>query len=343
MTTSDTKQQTLVTRTAQTEQRYRQLFAMFRKLAQQALDAGMADATVPEPVRMVAIFLAREASWSAATARTYRASLVFGLQQLDDEAVTQALEMLYHVGEDAEDRMRRQMSMQEERRQRKEGRPVGGQQKAKRFSKAQVNRLLAELHTSRSQWADATSDWFMAGALTGLRPCEWCRAELIDSDGLSALRVQNAKATNGRSHGPNRTILLADLDGWQRALIVRHLVRVQGYARQERFEKMYEACRQLIRDAADRVFPKDVRHPTLYTARHMFAASVKTMFSQAEVAALMGHASIETAGRHYAERWSASGVAGVRPSNGDVEAVLNRNSSRSGAEPLHTFVKKVHP
>lgn len=342
MMESDTMQQA-ITRTQQTERRYGQLFAMFCRLAQDELDAGKADAAVPEPVRLALIFRAREAGWAAATARVYRSALVFGLGQRRDEAASQALDLLYHAEEDEQDRMVRQLEMQEQRRQRKMKQPAGSQQKATRFTRAQLTRLLEALNASRSQWAQPTADWFIAGLLTGLRPGEWCQAELVSSEGVSALQVRNAKATNDRSHGSSRTIVLAGLDDWQRALVVRHLARVKGYVAQDRYLPLYEGCRQLIRDAADRVFPKKSRHPTLYTARHLFAANAKTTFSQVEVAALMGHDSVDTAGMHYVERWSASGTARVRPSDADVDAVARRNPGLPQSEPERALADRSTP
>ena len=56
---------------------------------------------------------------------------------------------------------------------------------------------------------------------------------------------------------------------------------------------------------------------TLYTARHQFSANAKSDgLSKEEVAALMGHASIYTAGEHYGKRRGGHGSVGARGEGG---------------------------
>ena len=57
----------------------------------------------------------------------------------------------------------------------------------------------------------------------------------------------------------------------------------------------------------------------------MFTANAKSVFGRIEVAALLGHASADTAKLHYAQRRLGSGVTGVRPIENDVAAVAKRN------------------
>jgi integrase len=67
------------------------------------------------------------------------------------------------------------------------------------------------------------------------------------------------------------------------------------------------------------------RWPTLYSLRHQIAADAKQSGgSKAEVAALMGHASDETAGRHYGRRVSGQRRLKVQPSAADVATVRPR-------------------
>lgn len=81
----------------------------------------------------------------------------------------------------------------------------------------------------------------------------------------------------------------------------------------------------LLYAIARRLWPHRTRRPSLYTARHLFASSAKTRLSQAEVAALMGHAVTETATLHYGKRRHAHGGGKVTPLDANVAAVLARD------------------
>jgi hypothetical protein len=58
----------------------------------------------------------------------------------------------------------------------------------------------------------------------------------------------------------------------------------------------------------------------------MFAANAKSVSGRIEVAALLGHASADTAKLHYAQRRLGTGVTGVRPTENDVAALRHRSS-----------------
>ncbi|MCA8451381.1 hypothetical protein, partial [Burkholderia vietnamiensis] len=63
-------------------------------------------------------------------------------------------------------------------------------------------------------------------------------------------------------------------------------------------------------------------YPTLYSARHQFAADAKSSgWTQAEVAALLGHASDDTAARHYARARSGQSAIRVAPVGQEIQTV----------------------
>ena len=97
------------------------------------------------------------------------------------------------------------------------------------------------------------------------------------------------------------------------------------------YAALYRGARELIADVGRRVLcPRD-RYPSLYTARHAFASSAKLTFPQHVVAALMGHASVDTAPRHYAAARFARGgrPLEVDPSPQDVQAVARLQAARA--------------
>lgn len=202
----------------------------------------------------------------------------------------------------------------------------GPQQKAKWVSPADWDRLLSGIGATRSMWSAAARDWILAILLTGLRPCEWRTARLEGS----RLIVTNAKATNGRAHSACRTIDLSPAGHRAQAPVCSFLQTVESLGA-DRFEELYDGVRGLIYDVARKVFAGRSRFPTLYSARHCFAARAKATHSKTGVAALMGHASTETAGRHYAASRRARGgrPLEVEPDAADVDAVRRANSARA--------------
>ena len=134
----------------------------------------------------------------------------------------------------------------------------------------------------------------------------------------NCLVVQNAKATNGRAHSEERTLMISD---------VRELHNIGALCLQltsTDFEKKRRHVARAIRRHAKRLWPSAEKLPSLYSARHGFSAEAKAVYSKEEVAALMGHASTNTAGRHYARRRIASGFFKVLPCIADVDAVISK-------------------
>ena len=170
------------------------------------------------------------------------------------------------------------------------------------------------------EMSDQLTCFMVASISTGLRPSEWAQADLVqESTGLQ-LKVVNAKATNGRANGLYRHIHLDGLLEYQVRAIQRTLkngkVAIQqgpdGYCRWQ------QRLRNHLRRVAIKALGRRVRYPALYTFRHQFAANAKKSLSQEEVAALLGHGSTATAGRHYARASSANGANVVRPSVSEV-------------------------
>ena len=281
------------------------------------------------PQRIAAEFQAREADWSKRTSRLYRAALVWAFEEMGGEDAEDARAMLYHEDVDGENREERMQKVLAARATRKrDGVLRTSSQKAKYVSARDVELLLATLNASWSKWARPLQVWFLAAFYTGLRPAEWGHAALgVDARDRRTIIVRNAKHSHGRAHGVLRTLVL-NLPGHAIAIIEEHLEYVaRARSSVGGFERHYTQCRLLLGRTADRIWPRRRLHPTLYSARHMFTAEAKAVMSRAEVAALMGHASIETAGIHYARK-RAGGTIGVEPSDEDVSAVAELNSLR---------------
>lgn len=313
---------------------YKKTYASFEGRVRKA--DGMPRESEVSPVRVAGYFNDNEVHWEAKTARLYKAAIRYVLQVKQargDEAATHALAELSHEFDSEEDRIRRQDELVKARKTARKGRPRTSRQKVKRFAKEDAMLLINTLTHRRGEYSKMAALWFAAGSLSGLRPSEWqfARREVTPSMEW-ALIVRNAKSSYGRSHGKTRTIMLAGLSVEQTRVIADHMENVRNFVSQERFEHFYEMCRQCVKRVADELWPTRQKHPSLYTARHMFAADVKTIFGKAEVAALMGHGSTDTAGENYAQRWSGSGGLGVAPAEEDVQSVLALNADRLAKE-----------
>lgn len=198
--------------------------------------------------------------------------------------------------------------------------------KAKSFPlKAGIAVLNALRNAADQSWDSVTYGvWayhlFRAGLRFGLRPVEWKGARFIYiEDGELALEVPNAKNSHGRTFGPTRT-LIVDEDHLSKidplALESALWLTEQAYhMKDEDYQKILGGAEEKMRFILKRC-GTPCRLPrgniTLYTARHQFAANAKSDgLSREEIAALMGHASIDTAGLHYGKRRSGRGRFGM--------------------------------
>ena len=182
--------------------------------------------------------------------------------------------------------------------------------------------------------------WVVAGRATGLRPSEWEHAELTEGPAGPILVVRNAKHTNGRGNGETRRIGLSDIvrlatytdsphpnQAWE--AIKTHLANVaKEKEKPDGFRRYKKACRNTLYRLTKEAGVKGV---SLYTPRHQFAADAKRAnLSRAEVAALMGHASDETATTHYGRRIQGRGEPVPSPDPREVATV--RKGMRSSHE-----------
>lgn len=212
--------------------------------------------------------------------------------------------------------------------------------KAKRLTNEDLEAIIQELKRSKSKWAGATGVWLKAGLMTGLRPIEWIGAVVHDEVGVPFIRARNAKNTHGRSHGDTRDIFLNGISDRNLLLIKRHIEVIQLYQENGLYMQFYNSCQRVLHHAVRRIFPDRRKHVTLYTSRHQFAADAKSTYSKVEVAALMGHASDDTARKFYGIAAHGSGNMQFSPGEDNVEAVkrLNEGDYLHGDITLDDFL-----
>lgn len=175
------------------------------------------------------------------------------------------------------------------------------------------------------RYANALKTWLQASKITGLRPSEWENASLLDLAGHRVLVVKNAKATNGRAHGEERTLVLDDLSASEMEKIDDMLQMIEGYGGEMDFERFQKRMKDYMTYATRHCYGNRKKYPTLYSFRHQFSADAKLSgLSKQEIAALMGHGSDETAGTHYARKISGNSVVKISPVGSEVKRVRER-------------------
>lgn len=241
-------------------------------------------------LRSLPLWLAtKQKDLSKSSFRQYKAALTAYLEQVGNEEALQAIEMLYEMGSADSKKKGTQTSSK----------------KLKRFRSDDVKRYDAWLAANpHLKWSQLARSWLLAGLITGLRPIEWADAEMLEVDGEPALRVVNAKQTQGRAHGYDRILLLGSLGIEYLAALERHIDLVQRAVRAcSGYEHMYNALRLFVHHTVRRCWTRRAQYPTLYSLRHQFSANLKSAgYSRAEIAALMGHGSDATAGFHYGKK-----------------------------------------
>ena len=207
--------------------------------------------------------------------------------------------------------------------------------KAKSIKHHELRALLAHLSRTSSRNPDELklADLISATVLSGLRPCEWVNAELSPLEsGEQVLIVKNAKATNGRGNGQYRTLFVNHF-GQETLDLFNGVIQTAKESSQKTNDDhaLYRKFRHLFYRTVRKVLTKRQRYPSLYTFRHQFAANVKKIHTQEEVAALLGHASDATASRHYGkgrQGWKTQGTKSAKPAANEVARVRRSASAR---------------
>lgn len=171
--------------------------------------------------------------------------------------------------------------------------------KAKSITPHQISMLIKKLERKNSRFATTAALIFKGSLIAGLRPKEWFTASLVSDRKTkdNILTVSNAKATNGRSFGDKRELIIPPDSVETIRQVIDHMTALQASGLSP--DHIYKLSRKMMLEAG---IKNGQRHVCLYTARHQFTANMKNIYSPEEVAAMLGHNSTETASRHYGKR-----------------------------------------
>lgn len=238
------------------------------------------------PVAVANWLASRKPELSKSTFRQYKAALRFFMEKHGPKEAIEALDGLSQTGC-----------------------PRGSQtssKKAKKISADDLATIMDALSTSKSKYAPLVALWLYCGLLTGLRPCEWGRTTLMNND--NRLIVKNAKATNGRGNGSQRTLLLDQLHPKDRQTIAAFLALISKMSADAGgFATLQSHSRAWFGRLTRRLWPQRAKRPSLYSCRHQCMADLKQSgLTRAQIAAIAGHAVDETATLHYARKVTGS-------------------------------------
>lgn len=187
----------------------------------------------------------------------------------------------------------------------------------------------------RQRHANALLTWLRADYLVGLRPSEWAHSGLVEVDGQPALRVANAKHTNGRANGSARHLMLDRLTSteieWIDELLYMlvEMEKEPGYD----FQQHIHQLRTYMRIVTRRCLGARSRYPTLYSGRHQFVANAKAgQRTHGEIAAMVGHGSDATAATHYG-RTAKGDAKNIRVSALPSEVATVQNRRKASPHP----------
>jgi hypothetical protein len=209
--------------------------------------------------------------------------------------------------------------------------------KSKTLKNADMDALVKHLGEHGGRWDIMTGQWLVWGLMTGLRPIEWQFVGAHQDEKEVILRVHNAKYDEHRAHGPERTVHV-NLTGAGQEALLEFIRTVQT----GEFTEVYEGCRLALWRATRALWPRRKKQPSLYSARHQFAADAKSAGLAPEViAALMGHAVTSTHQVHYGKRRSGRGCILVEAEAADVARVVERTQHKNTIEGRKTSLTPV--
>lgn len=192
--------------------------------------------------------------------------------------------------------------------------------KEREMPEMEFRALLAQLDGASSMYAKLGSLWLKANLHAGLRPKEWATAQIDEV--AKTLTVRNAKNTNGRSHGPTRTLHMGDLPDEEWEQVCTMAKQFAQFTETRSPEYLREKVKTAIYRARNTLREQGVKigNISLYSSRHQFVADLRASGRPPqEIAAMLGHATTDTQRAHYGLK--AKGRRGVSTAQADPEDI----------------------
>lgn len=303
------------TRTAGTEQKYLARALWFEEFAARQLDKLTVD-----PLEVAQVAIERKPLWTANTWNQTKAALIYRYESMKTSIAIQAVTLLKNTSRDGTIKKSNKTSAL----------------RKKTIRDDELMLVCQKVGETKSQYANILKKWLLLGAVTGLRPHEWCQAQVIQEEDATIaqsslfpvklyLKVLNAKNSNGRSHGQFRHLDLSEYPAHLIEQIKEFSEDMAEALKTGEYKTIYLGCQQLLHRVNTKLNHPSERRIQIYSARHKFSSEAKNKYTLLEVAALMGHATDKTASAHYGKRnQSTSGPNNktlVKPIDNEVARV----------------------
>jgi hypothetical protein len=230
-----------------------------------------------DPIAFVDWALALRPLLDEDTWRFYRAGAERLIQTLPSADMEEALGWLYsdlHIGDD-----------------RRTGR--GEKRRANRLDQAHLEKLKLELGMKRSKTARRLEAWLDAGVKTGVHPTQWplCSLEILpDAQAPRGKRIWlHVVAGHIESRWlAHRSMDISTFEDSTLGAIEQMIKNAREWARKGQLAARQGEVNHLLRKTSKELFPRQRLHYDLHTARDQFIDNMRSIYSDAEVAALMG-------------------------------------------------------
>lgn len=261
------------------------------------------------PMQLVAWLVQRMRSGEIApsTYRQYKASIIYSLSLVDHPENGDAVE--YLSGIEYSPVVRKPIPLRTSAR------------KAKHVKWSNVVKLADWLFARNSEFNTLAGLWLISTYHVGLRPCEWRTVVAVEAEGKQWLRVTNAKATQGRTHGQYRHIPLFHLDQDTRDTIASFLMSLNLKMQTLPYEDIQVKVRMCVNRGSRIALTRRHKGVSLYTMRHQFTANAKNTLEPREIGALMGHAVDDTCTTHYGRAAHGHAIEGLVAMESEVAKV----------------------
>lgn len=273
------------------------------------------------PIEVVSYAISeKKKTWKASTWRQIKAALIFRYELMGTKDASDAKLLLLSQNQSGTTKKSKNSSAL----------------RKKNVSDSDLTNVLELLRKSYSSYAASLEKWISLGSLLGLRPHEWCQSSVLrlskyDIEGkgdvinkLPYLRILNGKNSNNRAHGKYRHLCLSELTQDKILEISEFTILMSSLESTSEYDKFYSGCQKLLYRINLKIKQKFGTQVQIYSARHMFASGAKKIYSNVEVAALMGHANDITASVHYGLKKKGSGCVVPSPLADEVAKVKQK-------------------
>jgi hypothetical protein len=230
-----------------------------------------------DPIAFVDWALALRPLLDDSTWRCYRAGAERFIQSVPSVHIEEALGWLHcdlHTGDD------RRASR-------------GDQPRANRLDQVHFQKLKLELGMKRSKTARRLEAWLEAGITTGVHPGEWplCSLEILpDAQGPRGKRIWLHVVTGHVEARwlAHRSMDISTFGDATLGAIEQMIKNAREWARDGQFAARQGEVNLLLRQTSERLFRRQRLRYDLHSARYQFIDNMRSICSDAEVAALVG-------------------------------------------------------